>query len=91
MEPAYMTEYKEKHAQHQQLITHLRRSRLGGCQAAFAHSWQHRVECSSYSPTFKATRYHWAAKEIADGSLHFRALKRLEQLLGTRRRLEHPI
>ena len=67
METAYMTKYQEKHAQHQQLITHLEGGRLRGCQATFAHFWQHRRDVPSDSTALKAARYHWAAEENAAG------------------------
>ncbi len=89
METAYMTKYQEKHAQHHQLITHLR-------EAGYADVKLHLLIFGSTGGMFHLTAQHLKQLGISGPpgktlleSLHFRALKRLEQLVGTRRRLEH--
>ena len=88
METAYMTKYQEKHAQPQQLITHLR-------EAGHADVQLHLLIFGS-TGGFHLTAQHSKQLGITGlprkslmETLHFRALKRLEQLVGTRRRLEH--
>ncbi len=89
METAYMIKYQEKHAQHQQLITHLR-------EAGYADVKLHLLIFGSTGGMFHLTAQHLKQLGITGPpgkmlmeTLHFRALKRLEQLVGTRRRLEH--
>ncbi len=91
METAYATKYQEKHAQHQQLIAHLR-------EAGYTEIKLHLLIFGSTGGMFQLTAQH--VKQLGTGitgpprktlleNLHFRALKRSEQLVGTRRRLEH--
>ncbi len=89
METAYMTKYQEKHAQHQQLITHLREAGYGDVQL-------HLLIFGNTGGMFHLTAQHLKQLGITGPpgntlmeNLHFRALKRLEQLVGTRCRLEH--
>ncbi len=89
METAYMIKYQEKHAQHQQLITHLR-------EAGYADVKLHLLIFGSTGGMFHLTAQHLKQLGITGPpgktlmeTLHSRALKRLEQLVGTRRRLEH--
>ena len=89
METAYMSKFKEKHAQHQQLVDCLR-------EAGYADVQPHLLIFGSTGGMFHLTNFHLKQLGV-DGNplrllmekLHFRALKRLEQLVGTRRRLEH--
>ncbi len=84
-----MTKYQGKHAQHQQQITHIREAGyadvklhlliFGSTGGMFHQTAQHLVQLGSTGPPRKTLLEN----------LHFRALKRLEQLVGTRCRLEH--
>ncbi len=89
METAYMTKYQVKHAQHQQLITQLR-------EADYAEIRLHLLIFGSTGGMFHLTAQH--LKQLGVTGLprktllenpHFRALKRLEQFVGTRCRLKH--
>ncbi len=89
METAYMTKYQEKHVQHQHLITHLK-------EAGYAEVKLHLLILGSTGGIFHLTAEHLKQLGITGPprktlleTIHFRALKRLEQLVGTRRRLEH--
>ncbi len=69
------------------------RSQQHRYSAIFVHFWQHRWNRPHLrwaSATSKAIRYHWAAKENADGSSSRKGLDAIqEQLAWTRRGLEH--
>ena len=92
METAYMTKHQGKHAQQQQLITHLR-------EAAYTDVKLHLLifgSTGALGGTFHLTAQHLKQLRITGlprkmlmETLHFKALKRLEQLVGTCRRLEH--
>ena len=89
METAYLSKFKEKHAQHQQLIGRLKDAGYGDVQL-------HLLIFGSTGGMFQLTQFHLKQLGITGNplrllmeKLHFRALKRLEQLVGTRRRLEH--
>ena len=77
------------HAQHKQLMGCLR-------QAGCADVQLHLLIFGNNGRMFHLTKFHLKQLGIAGNplrllmeKLHFRALKRLEQLVGTRRRLEH--
>ena len=89
METAYTSKFAEKHAQHKQLMDCLR-------QAGYADVQLHLLIFGSTGGMFHLTKFHLKQLGIAENplrllmeKLHFRALKRLEQLVATRRRLEH--
>ncbi len=86
MEAAYMTKYQEKHAQHQQLISHLK-------EAGYADVMLHLLIFGSTGGRFHLTTQHLKQLGITGparkflppvlpGNLHFRALKQLEQHKG---------
>ncbi len=89
MEVGYITKYQEKHTQHQTLIRHLR-------DAGNADVQLHLLIFGNTGGMFQLTALHLGqlgvkrtkVKEIME-KLHYKALKRLEQMVGTRRRLEH--
>ena len=86
-----MSNFTETHAQHKQLIACLK-------DAGYADVQLHLLIFGSTGGMFHLTKFHLKQLGIAGNplrllmeKLHFRALKRLEQLVGTRRRsrLEH--
>ena len=89
MEVGYISKYQEKHMQHQTLIGHLR-------DAGYAEVQLHLLIFGNTGGMFHLTAFHLGqlgvprttVKDILE-KLHYKALKRLEQLVGTRRRLEH--
>ncbi len=89
METAYMIKYQEKHAQHQQLITHLR-------EAGYVEIKLQLLTFGSTGGMFHLIARHSRQSGITGpprkmllANLHFEALKQLEHLVETCRRLEH--
>ena len=93
-ELAYAEKLKEKHEQHSSLLEHLRNS-------GYADVQLHMLIFESTGGMFKLTAFHLKQlgpphSKVDDlmQAIHWNALKRLalkglEQLVGTRRRLEH--
>ena len=88
-EVAYPQKYKEKNEQHAPLLDHLKR-------AGYADVQLHLLILGSTGGMFRLTALHLAQLGIANQKvddvlqdMHWKALKRLEQIVGTRRRLEH--
>ena len=83
-EVAYAQKYKEKYEQHCTLLTLLK-------TAGYADVQLHLLIFGSTSGMFKLTALQ--LKRLGVDSLlqdmHWKALRRLEQIVGTRRRLEH--
>ena len=89
MEVGYADKYREKTLQHAELMGHLR-------AAGYADVQLHLLIFGNTGGKFQLTASHLGQLGIAKQAtkllmenLHFHALKRLEQIVGTRRRLEH--
>ena len=89
MEVGYADKYREKTLQHAELMGHLR-------AAGYAEIQLHLLIFGNTRGNFRLTASHLGVLEIAKQSttslmenLDFHALKRLDQIVGTRRRLEH--
>ncbi len=89
MEVGYLSKYQEKHAQHQKLIGLLK-------DAGYADVQLHLLIFGNTGGMFHLTALHLRRLGVAGlaissllEKLHFKALKRLEQIVGTRRKLEH--
>ena len=89
MEVGYISKYQEKHLQHQTLIGHLR-------DAGYAEVQLHLLIFGNTGGMFHLTALHLGQLGVTSSTvksimekLHYKALKRLEQIVGTRRRLEH--
>ena len=85
----YADKYRENHLQHAELMEHLR-------AAGYAEVQLHLLFFGNTGGNFRLTASHLDQLGIAKQAtksllekLHFDALKRLEQVVGTRRRLEH--
>ena len=88
-EVAYPQKYKEKNEQHALLLEHLKK-------AGYADVQLHLLIIGSTGGMFRLTALHLARlgvthQKVGDvlQDLHWKALHRLEQITGTRRRLEH--
>ena len=88
-ELAYAEKFKEKYGQHSSLLEHLRNS-------GYADMELHLLIFGSTGGMFKLTALHLKQLGIPPSKvdtilqdMHWKALKRLEQITGTRRRLEH--
>ena len=88
-ELAYAQKYKEKYEQHRTLLDLLKNA---GC----ADVQLHLLIFGSTGGMFKLTALHLKRLGISQSTvdsllqdMHWKALRRLEQIVGTRRRLEH--
>ena len=88
-ELAYAEKFKEKHEQHCTLLEHLR-------NAGYADVQLHVLIFGSTGGMFSLTALHLTRLGVSHSTtnsllqdMHWKALKRLEQIVGTRRRLEH--
>ena len=89
MEVGYADKYREKTLQHAELMGYLR-------AAGYAEVELHLLKFGNTGGNFRLTAspsgWLGTAKQAIQflmGKLYFHALKRLEQIVGTRRRLEH--
>ena len=89
MEVGYADKYREKTLQHAELMGHLRAT-------GYAEVQLHLLIFGNTGGDLRLTASHLGQLRIAKQAtkslmekLHFDALKRLEQIAGTRRRLEH--
>ena len=88
-EVAYAQKYKGKHAQHRTLLDLLK-------NAGYADVQLHLLIFGSTGGMFKLTALHLERLGVSHSNvdsllqdMHWKALRRLEQIVGTRRRLEH--
>ena len=88
-EIAYAQKYKEQYEQHRTLLDLLR-------NAGYADVQLHLLIFGSTGGMFKLTALHLKRLGVSHSKVdsllqdkHWKALRRLEQIVGTRRRLEH--
>ena len=86
---AYAQKYKEKYEQHRTLLDLLR-------NAGYADVQLHLLIFGSTSGMFRLTALHLKRLGVSHSKvdsllqyIHWKAFRRLEQIVGTRRRLEH--
>ena len=89
MEVGYADKYQEKTLQHAELMRHLR-------AAGYAEVQLHLLIFGNTGGNFPLTYFPFrpagnrkTSHKLSHEKLHFHALKMLEQIVGTRRRLEH--